>query len=301
MEDIKSVVVCKIPHCGLGNWLFPLMKAKIFAERHQLPLYIIGYNQFKIGPYLRDEKNKRIYRSFFIFQKNALWEIFDRLYLLRYNNYNKIYEPDLVYNNHLKFSRKFLFIISEIPHWSDHFHNLRQFRNLVRNHFFLMLDPLVKNIISKAEVPMIGVHIRMGDFRKLKNGEDFSKVGAVRTPESYFISVIEKLNIIYNEKLTITVFTDGYENEIPLLLNMPNVKLSGQYPDIVDLVLLSKSKVIVTSAGSTFSYWAAFLSNAAVILHPDHIHYRIRNEPQLFEGTISQYLIYNNKLNESTN
>ena len=51
-----SVVVCKLPQAGLGNWLFCLMKAKVFAEMYQLPLIIIGYHQLKIGPYLRFEK-----------------------------------------------------------------------------------------------------------------------------------------------------------------------------------------------------------------------------------------------------
>jgi hypothetical protein len=47
-------------------------------------------------------------------------------------------------------------------------------------------------------------------------------------------------------------------------------------PDIADLILLSKSRVIVTSATSTFSYWAGFLSEAALIMHPAHIHGSVR-------------------------
>ena len=52
------------------------------------------------------------------------------------------------------------------------------------------------------------------------------------------------------------------------------------------MLLLSKSKIIVTSAASTFSYWSGFLSEAPIIMHPDHIHKPIRaNQPSaLFEG-----------------
>jgi hypothetical protein len=43
----------------------------------------------------------------------------------------------------------------------------------------------------------------------------------------------------------------------------------------------------VPSAGSTFGYWAAFFSEAAVLLHPQHIHAPIRPadvNSRLFEG-----------------
>jgi hypothetical protein len=70
---------------------------------------------------------------------------------------------------------------------------------------------------------------------------------------------------------------------------LTNIQFSGKNPDIVDLVLLSKSKLIVTSATSTFSYWAAFLSNSPVIMHPDHLHADLRNaecNQHIYEGSL---------------
>lgn len=52
-------------------------------------------------------------------------------------------------------------------------------------------------------------------------------------------------------------------------------------------MLMSKSKIIIASAGSTFSLWAGFVSDAALILHPDHIHAPIRPSSlhtSLYEG-----------------
>ena len=46
--------------------------------------------------------------------------------------------------------------------------------------------------------------------------------------------------------------------------------------DIVDLLLLSKSKLIVISATNTSSYWAAFISDNPVIMHPAHLHANLR-------------------------
>ncbi len=65
---------------------------------------------------------------------------------------------------------------------------------------------------------------------------------------------------------------------------------------------MSKAEYIITSAGSTFSEWAGFLSNAVIILHPDHIHTKIRREENLFEGPVEALKDFNKniKLNNNT-
>jgi hypothetical protein len=131
----------------------------------------------------------------------------------------------------------------------------------------------------------------MGDFRKLLAGENFSQVGAVRTPEDYFIDIIKEIRNIKAADLPVSVFTDGYKEEFEKLFSMDNIKMVEGNPDIVDLILLSRSRVIVASANSTFSYWAAFLSDVPAILHPDHIHEPIRSRQgvvELFEGPMNR-------------
>jgi hypothetical protein len=41
-------------------------------------------------------------------------------------------------------------------------------------------------------------------------------------------------------------------------------------------MLLSQSAVVLPSSGSTFGYWAGFLCDGPLILHPDHIHAPLR-------------------------
>jgi hypothetical protein len=133
----------------------------------------------------------------------------------------------------------------------------------------------------------IGVHIRMGDFRKLNVGEEF-KGGHVRTPESYFINIINGIRHLFGEDIKVNVFTDGYKNEFETIFNLKNIEMIEGNNDLIDMLLLSKSKIIVISTGSTFSYWAGFLSNAPMIMHPDHIHASIRNinkNDNIFEGS----------------
>lgn len=294
-----SVVVCKLPKAGLGNQLFPLMKACVFSHLNGLKLVVTGYHQLKMGPYLRGDRSKRNYRGYFTFQKGIMYELLDTLALLQYRRYNIRNEYPI--ERQRAHSQKNIFLFHNLPHWSDYFKELKEYRELVIRLFWSMLTPEVRNELDKYNTPCIGVHIRMGDYRKLKPGEDFSKVGFVRTPEQYFTDVITKMRQVAGSNLPVSVFTDGYEHELEHLLSLDNISVVKGNPDIIDLLLLSKSRLIITSAGSTFSYWAGFLSDAPLIMHPDHIHQSIRPAAMgvdVYEGKFDQHhpvLIHNIK------
>jgi Glycosyl transferase family 11 len=273
-----SVVICRLPKAGLGNQLFPLVKAAVFSELNGIPLIVAGYNQFRIGPYLRGEKVKRNYRNYFNFQKNGLTALFEKFSFWRYRRYPEVVEPLIGRLSKDQLSGK-KFIFSSIPHWSDYFAGLKEHRDLAISLFRKMIR---KSILLQAEglqAPCIGVHIRMGDFRKLAAGEDFRAVGGVRTPERYFMDIISSIREINGSALPVSVFTDGYRKEFEGLFSLENVHMVEGNTDIADLLLLSKSKLIVTSAGSTFSYWSGFLSDAPLVMHPDHLHEPIRPAP----------------------
>lgn len=269
-----SRVVCRLPKAGLGNQLFPLLKAFVFAELNGLPVTVTGYHQLKIGPWLRREKTKRQYSGYFTFQKNLVAALAEERKILNNNN-EKINEPevakiDIQQNTH--------YVFSAMSHWENYFEGLKENRALVKELFPKLVRTEVMEQVNVLQAPCIGVHIRMGDFRKLKQEEDFSKVGAVRTPEQYFIEVIKGIRKLHGSVLPVAVFTDGYKEEFEQLFSMENVKLIEGNSDMVDMILLSRSQIIVTSAGSTFSYWSGFLSDAPVIMHPDHLHESLRPE-----------------------
>jgi Glycosyl transferase family 11 len=269
-----GVVVCKLPKAGLGNQLFPLMKAYTFAQLNNLPVIVTDYHQLKAGVYLRREKYKRNYSGYFIFQKNIIAEQLDKWRLGRYKKKEIVDEHELLAIE--KNEVKTCYVFSQIPHWNDYFGKLKEYRPLVIDLFWKLLSKQILINVEQQAVPVIGVHIRMGDFRKLKLGEDFSKVGAVRTPEKYFVNLIEAIREINGCNLPVSVFTDGFKHEFTELFSLDNISMIEGNADIVDMLLLSKSSIIITSAGSTFSYWSAFLSNAPVLMHPDHIHQPLR-------------------------
>lgn len=277
----KACVWCKVPRTGLGNQLFVIIKAAVFAERNKLPLFYTGYNQIRIGPYLRREKSKRRYSHFFTFQKGIVSELLDRLKLMVIR-LPIISDPDDL----LSVTPDVLYKFSKIPHWSNYFVGLKSSRAQAIALFNSILTDDIKSAVEKQKTPVIGVHVRMGDFRQLAENEDFKyAAGAVRTPLNYFSNIITKIRLLHGKTLPVTIFSDGYDHELKELFDLGNVSRQQGNKDIVDLILLSRSKIIVASAASTFSYWAGFLSEAPLILHPYHIHESIRDSKDgLMEG-----------------
>lgn len=63
-----------------------------------------------------------------------------------------------------------------------------------------------------------------------------------------------------------TVFTDAEVYKLPEIMRLENIHRSENKPDILDILLMSRSQVLILSQSSTFSYWSAFLSDALVVL-----------------------------------
>jgi hypothetical protein len=222
-----------------------------------------------MGPYLRGEKNKRTYNGFFCFQKNAIGEYFDRV---RIRNWEKkagvVREPEVREMDAAELKNK-LFVFEQVADYDDYFGRLKEHRQQVKEILDSLIHPAIKKKLNQLEAPVIGVHVRMGDFRKLTTGEEY-KSGHVRTPQAYFVKCIRKIRRMNGNCLPVTIFTDGYKEELQETLQLGNVKIIEKNPDLVDLLLLSRSKIILPTHGSTFSAWAAFLSEAPVVLPFDY-------------------------------
>lgn len=267
-----SYTFAKLPRAGLGNMLFVWARAEVFAYLNQIPVFTSSWTQPRLGPTLRREKGKRIYWRYF--RKTSSLHRWHQWWSLA--SFTHVFEPTVEVLSPEENDKKNLYIFSRIPHWSDYFSDIRAHRDYVRNRLWEILVSPYQRMINDSPIPLIAIHVRRGDFRELQPGENFAKVGLVRTPLAYFSELIDSIRELHGTSLPATIFSDGSAQELQELLQKPNVALASSGPDIVDLFLLSKSKLLITSAGSTFSFWAAFLSDAPVLLHPDHIHGAIR-------------------------
>lgn len=273
------IVISELPSAGLGNKLFAWAAGAVCAEQNNCKHIITGLTKIHLGPWLRGEMSKRFYVGYF---KNEapvpLRYLFTPKKIIKQRDCDKVnpFKGQAIFN--------------ENPHWKDLFIGIREHRDFIKRYF---MDTLAPNLLAEVREIYncdIAVHIRLGDFRELSSSEDFSEVGLVRTPLEYFVDTIVRIRKYIGQDIHVSVFSDGSDDELSKILSLPNVTRVRHNKDILDLIGLSKSKVLITSAGSSFSKWAAFMSDGVVIDHYQHYHSPIRDKSintQVFEGTLS--------------
>lgn len=284
-----SVVVCKLPKAGLGNQLFPLMHALVFAKLNRLPVIITGYHGIKLGPWIRREKRKRNYRGYFTFEKSRIGEWRDRLQVKRLRKTNEtVVEPEVTPLPDTELQDK-LFLFSETGDYHDYFRRLKAHRQEVIDLLYSVIQSSIIAELNEKEMPVIGVHIRMGDFRPLQEGETYQS-GHVRPPQSLFVELINNIRQVNGKDLAVTIFTDGYRKELQQILSLKNTVVMDNNYDLIDLLLLSKSQLIIPTQASTFSAWGVFLSEAPAVLPFEYYNnLRINNDcTKTYEGKFNK-------------
>lgn len=267
------LVAAQLPRTGLGNMLLVWARAVLFAHINSLPVVAPIWGKIAIGPYLRGERDKRYYGNLF-FNKDYVSKFNYFLASLKKKqlHYNPVISKMELSNLEVKEIDCHLFIFNQLPHWSDFFIDLKEYQAIVKDKLLASIRPSVLEVISHRPTPQIGMHIRMGDFRVLKPEDDFTKLGGVRTPFNWFIRVIDAIRGIAGYDVPVTIFSDGYDYELSELLKLPQVSRASPASALSDMLTLSRSKLLVASSGSTFSYWASYLGQCPTIWHPAHFH-----------------------------
>jgi hypothetical protein len=277
---LEPIAIALLPNAGLGNKLFVWARCMAFAQLNGLSASVIGWNYPKIRPILRRDR-----RDIFYGQHLSMPALSGRIFMfLKSLRMDRQYEPAM---QRLNIEKSTVYIFTKIPHWSNFFGSIHPMRSFVVGAFGRLISPSVLSAIDKLPPPLIGVHIRRGDFRELGESEKFAEVGGVRTPLEYFATVIRNMRACAGWVIPVAVFSDGSDDELGPLLAVENIHRATAMTDVGHLALMARAEVIVASAGSTFSMWAGFLSEAALILHPDHIHAPIRPvnlHNRLYEG-----------------
>jgi hypothetical protein len=244
-------VYCKIPRAGLGNQLFTIAHALVFAEINKKKIVFLNSFHFFMGPYIRGDRSKRNYRNFFIFQKSLLAEVIN-LIKYKFNNTICTREPDLSLQNTTK--EDFLFYL--IPEHNEYFNKLSPHRFMVRELIMNILKPEIRAYVNGLNLIDVAIHVRLGDFAKLNYS----------TPLCWYKEVI--INISKNHpNYSFHIFTDSNIVDVQEILELNNTIYHESVNDIVDLFQMSKSRILVTSMGSTYSYWAGFLGECQMVLH----------------------------------
>jgi Glycosyl transferase family 11 len=266
---VKAKVYIKFPKTGLGNMMLVWARGIVFAQLNDLPVVASSWWGLHWGALLRREKKSRLYLGYFkesSLLKQLLIKFFLKLKTVEL-------DPIIVTLRNEKKNEPKLYVFNKVVTDNDLFGSLREHEEIIKARIEKALTSKMKLRLAMYKEPIIGVHIRRGDF----------KLGNQTTPLNYFIESINTIRNTIDKNLPVTIFSDADELELKEILAISNVKLTESKPDILDILLLSKSKFIVLSRSSTFGYWAAFLSNAFVIRPFDDWQLLIKNNSSTYK------------------
>jgi hypothetical protein len=266
----RPYILLRLPNFGLANKLILWAKAFIVAKEREIPLYVFHWNRLAIRDFLRRERRTRFYCRFFKSDGVFKWYWI----ITSFFRAKQTVEPGTIASGR---NEARVLILKPEAGIVD-FSILKEHRDDIVQAFGSILKASIKHSVSELTPPIIGVHIRRGDF--LSN--------QMALPMSYYKDRIMQIRKLAECSLSTTIFSDGEESQLQEVLSLPDVTLASNRNDLFDLMQLSKSRIIVPTLGSTFSYWAAFLSDGAIIHHPKSWRKNIRPQDTVaYEGDLT--------------
>jgi hypothetical protein len=233
------------PGPGLGNLLFPIARAIAGQCERGGTLVYPTMRQFKIGPYLRREADKRTYGDVLRHRTGYDWRNW-----LASQSLPAISERDapadlnsgcICYEG-----------------MDGHFLSLLNYSEEIRA--WIGENGRFKG--SLAQPYNIAIHVRVSDFIDDDGTEDGFNVR--QSWDWYKHAVDEARRLIGKTAPSIMLFTDIDAAEARAGLAVANVATDPSKNALTAMMNMAQSEIIVTSR-STFSMWGAFLGNSAAI------------------------------------
>lgn len=268
---------------GLGNLLFPWARAVCISKAHGIPLIAPTWPQFKLGPILRNEPDKRFYVDLFNPADNYITgvEKLSSLMLLP-----KVKEKDfLASSSDLESS----FVVSCCG-MEGLFLPILKCYDAVKRELLAITKPrhTENHEISRHA---ISVHVRLGDFAEPVIGSNESiRPGAVNTqlPISWYKAMIMRLRDYLGHDYPVIIWSDDDGDRLVELTAMNNTKREFLGSSIADLIGMSSARVLIAS-GSTFSMWASYLGRMPVIWYPGQLRQKLYLENPDAEIEVSEF------------
>jgi len=217
-----------------------------------------NWTQIRVGPLLRGEPDLRHYSDLFLARQDEVTGVRKLLVQLRSRRENEEENSGLAGDNGRS-------ILKVFAGEQDRFLHLNGWHQFLRAEVRAITKPQwIKAVDEIKEVP-VGIHVRMGDFVEAHAEPDNPHR---RVPHSWFSESLKAIRKAAGYPVSAVIVSDGKESELRELLDQEQVSLVRTGSAIGDLLVLSSSKVLIASAGSSFSAWAAFLGQMPGIAHP---------------------------------
>jgi uncharacterized protein YnzC (UPF0291/DUF896 family) len=252
---------------GLGHGMLSWARSVVWAKNHGVEVIAPNWLQLRIGPYLRNERDKRFYYK--LFQAGAQIGGARRLYLLATAKRVRIEDlTETEFAERQKSREAFIVMFHNVNanNEATYFHEIAGHSRLLRVSLLEMTRPRYRP--SVAETPHIGVHIRGGDFGKPASAEELrSGKHNMRLPVEWYVEMITALREGAGFIAPTTVYSDCREDEIQPVLSLAKVTRSRYRESVTDMLAMSEASVLISS-GSGFSRWGSYLGQVPRVCFP---------------------------------
>lgn len=256
-----------VGRAGLGNMLFPWARAEVFRKRYGVPMLAPQWTQAKIGPLLRGEKDLRYYTGLFDNAHSDYVRGLKKYFVLSQSKKVAQKDADAFMASAERNSGRHVVVFSG---WEGWFSGIVEEREFVCRRLAEYLSPAVKQKLAAIPTDYeISVHIRRGDKPVMPFGEPFKGEYHGGMANEWFVNCINSVRAAMGRPdAPVRIFTDAKAEQIAPILALPNVTKAGDNPSIVDIFLLSRGKVFITTGTSSFSAWASYIGGMPTIWYP---------------------------------
>ena len=244
----KRLFACAdLPRTGLCNMLNPWARAYLWSKANDCQMLAPNWVKiFRIGPWLRMEKDKRYYWGQFT-NDGYVGGLKKWMILLRYEKVPEALMSAGMESCVVVFSGQGRDILD--------FADQAQF---LREELYRIAAPTIKLRLKELPSKFIGVHIRRGDFKV---------IGQTLSADYYCSAISSALKICGS--IPILVSSDALESELSYLRRFSNLQILKANPALQDVLTLSRASCLVCTNGSSFSEWSAFLGGMRSIWSKD--------------------------------
>jgi hypothetical protein len=250
---------------GLGHGLLAWARSVVWARQNGASVINPNWLQVRVGPYLRNERDKRFYFKLFR-SGNQVGGVQKLRLLLRAR---RVRIEDWT-DEHRKAATNRDMVVEFHNAVGDNekifFHEIHGHQDLVRSALMDMTKS--KYLPATSELPHIAVHIRGGDFAAPKSNDQLTSGGQnLRIPVSWYAEMITGIRSISSFQVPVIVYSDCADNEISEVLKLSHTVRSNQTESITDMLAIANATLLVSS-GSGFSRWGSYLGQVPRICFP---------------------------------
>lgn len=220
---------------GLANCLFLAVKAYVNEKKGLGRMLEPTWLKFSPGPFIRHEKDKRVYSNLFNHYGIRGLKKFIIICTRKLRN-NVVADVDL----------------------GNYFGEFNQDYNLVKEYLDIIVRPeTIANVDSDILSNEIAIHARFGDYPMY-----------YRIDINWYVGVVRNL-LKLNPNLKFALFSDGTDEELKPLTDIPSVRKAFYGNAFADMYAISKCKLLIAS-DSTFSAWGAFMGRVPIVFSHRH-------------------------------